>query len=62
MLPAAFFWTLAQPYIEAYQQVLEPPPAPPWWQPWQRWRPGRRQQRPQLELAEGAVVDAVYTG
>ena len=24
VLPAAFFWTLAQPYIEAYQQAQEP--------------------------------------
>ena len=61
VLPAAFFWTLAQPYIEALHQAQEPPPALPWWRLWQRWRPGRRQ-RPQLELAEGAVVEAVYTG
>ena len=32
--------------------------APRWQRWWQRWRPGRRQ-RPQLELAEGAVVDAI---
>lgn len=66
VLPAAFFWTLAQPYIEAYQQAQEP--AAPWWRFWQRWQPGQRQQRqPELatagpQIAEGAVVDAVYTG
>ena len=41
---------------------------PRWWRFWQRWQPGQRQQRqPELatavpQIAEGAVVDAVYTG
>lgn len=63
VLPAAFFWTLAQPYIEALHQAQEPPPAPPWWQLWRRWQPGRRQP-PELataprQIAEGTVVDGV---
>ena len=39
----------------------------PWWRFWQRWQPGQRQQQlPELtaagQIADGAVVDAVYTG
>ena len=66
VLPAAFFWTLAQPYIDALHHIdarllaQEPPPAPRWLRWWQRWRPGRRKQlaAPQ-QITVGAVIDGV---